>query len=106
LWLKRLTTITINIHSLHDALPIYQPAQEQHEEGQRAPDPGGLALLVALGRLAALVALGVADRLCQVGARSPPRPTDGQPAEAARSEEHTSELQSRENLVCRLLLEK
>src|SRR5690606_12468043 len=26
--------------------------------------------------------------------------------EQARSEEHTSELQSRENLVCRLLLEK
>src|SRR5690606_41473269 len=26
--------------------------------------------------------------------------------EAPRSEEHTSELQSRENLVCRLLLEK
>src|SRR5690606_40441455 len=30
--------------------------------------------------------------------RTPPR--------APRSEEHTSELQSRENLVCRLLLEK
>src|SRR5690606_39572157 len=28
------------------------------------------------------------------------------PSSAARSEEHTSELQSRENLVCRLLLEK
>src|SRR5690606_40975362 len=28
------------------------------------------------------------------------------PEDAARSEEHTSELQSRENLVCRLLLEK
>src|SRR5690606_42063281 len=28
------------------------------------------------------------------------------PAPPARSEEHTSELQSRENLVCRLLLEK
>src|SRR5690606_40377426 len=27
-------------------------------------------------------------------------------ADQARSEEHTSELQSRENLVCRLLLEK
>src|SRR5690606_39886926 len=27
-------------------------------------------------------------------------------AKAVRSEEHTSELQSRENLVCRLLLEK
>src|SRR5690606_41658708 len=30
----------------------------------------------------------------------------GVPAEELRSEEHTSELQSRENLVCRLLLEK
>src|SRR5690606_40816763 len=28
------------------------------------------------------------------------------PLELRRSEEHTSELQSRENLVCRLLLEK
>src|SRR5690606_41035247 len=28
------------------------------------------------------------------------------PTDVARSEEHTSELQSRENLVCRLLLEK
>src|SRR5690606_41005510 len=33
---------------------------------------------------------------------------DGQAGESSieRSEEHTSELQSRENLVCRLLLEK
>src|SRR5690606_42118566 len=30
----------------------------------------------------------------------------GDTAPAVRSEEHTSELQSRENLVCRLLLEK
>src|SRR5258707_6094964 len=30
--------------------------------------------------------------------------TDGDVAHAARSEEHTSELQSRQNLVCRLLL--
>src|SRR5690606_40976819 len=29
-----------------------------------------------------------------------------QQIESSRSEEHTSELQSRENLVCRLLLEK
>src|SRR5690606_41401731 len=38
------------------------------------------------------------------------RPAGRSPAPAlakqARSEEHTSELQSRENLVCRLLLEK
>src|SRR3712207_7418790 len=31
---------------------------------------------------------------------------DGAPSRASRSEEHTSELQSRQYLVCRLLLEK
>src|SRR5690606_39410158 len=45
------------------------------------------------------------------GASSPPSPTTPtwSPscwAGSRRSEEHTSELQSRENLVCRLLLEK
>src|SRR5690606_8164997 len=39
----------------------------------------------------------VEDRLGEIG-RSP--------GHGVRSEEHTSELQSRENLVCRLLLEK
>src|SRR6266498_5744910 len=33
-------------------------------------------------------------------------PNSGSPTPAARSEEHTSELQSRPHLVCRLLLEK
>src|SRR5690606_40433481 len=33
-------------------------------------------------------------------------PLPGSLIDAVRSEEHTSELQSRENLVCRLLLEK
>src|SRR5215475_16087839 len=36
----------------------------------------------------------------------PRRPTAGASGPDGRSEEHTSELQSRENLVCRLLLEK
>src|SRR5690606_41705183 len=46
------------------------------------------------------------------GAHREPRGTPGPPCRAPalshrlRSEEHTSELQSRENLVCRLLLEK
>src|SRR2546427_8506199 len=31
---------------------------------------------------------------------------NARPAKTARSEEHTSELQSQSNLVCRLLLEK
>src|SRR5690606_42083009 len=35
-----------------------------------------------------------------------PWPRVGKGKRAFRSEEHTSELQSRENLVCRLLLEK
>src|SRR5690606_41847645 len=52
-----------------------------------AGEPGGLAVI---GRPDA----GAADPLA---AWRPP---------VARSEEHTSELQSRENLVCRLLLEK
>src|SRR5947199_2125389 len=34
------------------------------------------------------------------------QPDRGTPASAARSEEHTSELQSLRHLVCRLLLEK
>src|SRR5690606_40847250 len=33
-----------------------------------------------------------------------PPPDDAAPEPSPRSEEHTSELQSRENLVCRLLL--
>src|SRR6266511_6159208 len=47
-------------------------------------------------------------RSSQQGARSrqhEPRPA-APAARVPRSEEHTSELQSRENLVCRLLLEK
>src|ERR1035437_11095097 len=40
-----------------------------------------------------------------VRAGGPPR-AGGQPVPLHRSEEHTSELQSRQYLVCRLLLEK
>src|SRR5690606_41627974 len=83
--------------SLHDALPISRPAEhdapvprflQHHVDSLRSPD----RLLVE---------------------RVPPRTHDRVhrqedlfPAPVLRSEEHTSELQSRENLVCRLLLEK
>src|SRR5690606_41739480 len=43
--------------------------------------------------------LGIEGRAC-ASPTGTPQNSDG------RSEEHTSELQSRENLVCRLLLEK
>src|SRR2546430_10096877 len=55
-------------------------------------DDLGFDLAVALGPLARSV--GVADALC-LWLGLPPR-----------SEEHTSELQSQSNIVCRLLLEK
>src|SRR5258707_7230149 len=42
---------------------------------------------------------------CPAPRRPRPAPAAG-PARARRSEEHTSELQSRQYLVCRLLLEK
>src|SRR3712207_8272895 len=40
------------------------------------------------------------------GSRTSSRRSPTAPATAARSEEHTSELQSRQYIVCRLLLEK
>src|SRR5437660_2880110 len=40
------------------------------------------------------------------GCGPPVRQPDAKPAREVRSEEHTSELQSRGHLVCRLLLEK
>src|SRR5687768_18337489 len=43
---------------------------------------------------------------CKVSGRSPISSRKSVPPSAARSEEHTSELQSRLHLVCRLLLEK
>src|SRR5690606_42089133 len=52
-----------------------------------------------IGVVAAKVVLVVDGRLLEVR-------KDRDEAAGDRSEEHTSELQSRENLVCRLLLEK
>src|SRR5205809_5595185 len=43
---------------------------------------------------------------CASGRRAPERTRAQRVTDAARSEEHTSELQSRLHLVCRLLLEK
>src|SRR5256885_16698123 len=78
-------TATTEIYtlSLHDALPICAGLE-----------PGVARIAVVEGRLARIGGL----RVHQVT----------QPAHAGdlRSEEHTSELQSPCNLVCRLLLEK
>src|SRR2546427_9213433 len=73
-------TATTEIYtlSLHDALPIYAV---QHV--RRVADPAGERSAAVLGEVDA-----------------------AQKADRHRSEEHTSELQSQSNLVCRLLLEK
>src|SRR3712207_8802683 len=66
--------------------------------GTLRPRPGG----AAHGRGAARRRRGGRDRLGVH--RGGERPAEG--PSAARSEEHTSELQSRQYLVCRLLLDK
>src|SRR5688500_19331078 len=86
----------ISLLSLHAALPISghrrPPADEQA--------PGRLA---ARGRPAGRVGV---RRRGRPGASPPAPPPPHRPRRPVRSEEHTSELQSPCNLVCRLLLEK
>src|SRR3712207_8910887 len=48
----------------------------------------------------------VLERANRCGFRHVPHPGVEKPVGRSRSEEHTSELQSRQYLVCRLLLEK
>src|SRR2546427_11899089 len=76
-------TATTEIYtlSLHDALPILRRLLALYEE--RLADPSQASWAAA-----EILKLTPGDR------------------EAMRSEEHTSELQSQSNLVCRLLLEK
>src|SRR5690606_41368356 len=75
----------------------------------RRPPPPTLFPYTTLFRSAARrnrqAARGLA-RLAGGGAARGARPRTEQDLHRPRSEEHTSELQSRENLVCRLLLEK
>src|SRR5690606_40995380 len=84
--------------SLHDALPIWSRLKPRRKYWLALPLPecctatmpgidSSSSAVLSIGRIS----------------RSAPLT---EPSLAARSEEHTSELQSRENLVCRLLLEK
>src|SRR3712207_8185459 len=91
-------TATTEIYtlSLHDALPIY------------ALSPGGDSRPRAAGRGAAGARADDAQRGAAVlhALRLRRSAARGSALHGARSEEHTSELQSRQYLVCRLLLEK
>src|SRR3712207_8211055 len=87
-------TATTEIYtlSLHDALPI---------SARRAGRAVGAGRRTA-GRVVPAAGPG---RRCAAGPRARPRAA-ADLRQGARSEEHTSELQSRQYLVCRLLLEK
>src|SRR5690606_40316770 len=88
--------------SLHDALPIWDGALDP-----RHLEEVLLGLLDALGdRRGHLLGLAVADADGAVAVTDDHQGGEAEATPALRSEEHTSELQSRENLVCRLLLEK
>src|SRR5207253_9221064 len=90
--------------SLHDALPIYSP------RSAATPAHALLNYLYALLEVEARVAcltVGLDPGLGVLHADLRSRDSLAcDVMEAARSEEHTSELQSRGHLVCRLLLEK
>src|SRR3712207_8310596 len=81
IFFKDTATAEIYTLSLHDALPI-SVRQREPDEDQHRPE----------------VLDGERDADLQ--------PLDGEEVGGVRSEEHTSELQSRQSLVCRLLLEK
>src|SRR3712207_7447692 len=85
-------TATTEIYtlSLHDALPIWTP-QRLHRDDADLPRGRARRLFRQL--------------LPRPGSRRPGL-RGRRPAGLRRSEEHTSELQSRQYLVCRLLLEK
>src|SRR5690606_40624780 len=98
-------TLTYTL-SLHDALPIWSEFLEltnNISEAEEIIDDGSDAEMVDMAKL----------QLDEAETRLPELeeeikflliPKDPEDSKNARSEEHTSELQSRENLVCRLLL--
>src|SRR5690606_39443420 len=100
LFISRLPACTYPL-SLHDALPICDHAAAREES------------FCARGVARSIAAASHSSSSCR--ARSSARARRSMIAARGakmkfapirRSEEHTSELQSRENLVCRLLLEK
>src|SRR5947208_4959245 len=93
-----MSTTVIYTLSLHDALPIWgRDRAIDRDRHAHSPDvPAGVGRSVPSGR----VGEPRLDLRQDVPGRGP------RVVRRVRSEEHTSELQSPDHLVCRLLLEK
>src|SRR5690606_40692542 len=90
--------------SLHDALPIWNaPVHPVADDRVRS---AGERVRSARHACPSRTQGSLAFSGPHVRARLEPAAAHPAVGTSARSEEHTSELQSRENLVCRLLLEK
>src|SRR5206468_5036878 len=89
------STTEIYTLSLHDALPISADLKVVVHGTTTATN----ALLERKGASTGLITTRGFRDVLELGRRTRPMPY-------GRSEEHTSELQSRSDLVCRLLLEK
>src|SRR5207249_12089008 len=90
------TTAEISTLSLHDALPILGSASPRKPRESIRSRSSRVSILLVAWR-------------SRASSRSPaamPDPSSASWNKWSRSEEHTSELQSRFDLVCRLLLEK
>src|SRR5699024_11261667 len=91
--------------SLHDALPICSSECRPHTEIHQARVAASTLLAICTRSVSRSRERNWSARRCQRRGGPPVTavtPAPGRP----RSEEHTSELQSRFDLVCRLLLEK
>src|SRR5690606_39440542 len=104
--LSRTSPPRIHPLSLHDALPIYAC-----NKARAITQRGLLHRIIGQAHASTVTgAISTSSRLTPSPSRSTTRKSAVRskgvrtPCQTPRSEEHTSELQSRENLVCRLLL--
>src|SRR5690606_39849120 len=86
------------------ALPFWPPARAKSTCSPALPSPKETRLCPPCS-MWALTPTNKSRKTAPLFAYPPPRLGAPSTRSPRRSEEHTSELQSRENLVCRLLLE-